>query len=246
MSGTRSPSPKAPATEALIVAHGQPSAPAPAEAALRTLASAVAGLLPQWRVRSATMAAPGRLEGELAGAREPLVFPLFMSDGWFTQTALRARLKGGPGRVLAPLGLDPSLPAFAARQLDAFARSRGWAQAETEVLIAAHGSGSGRSNPSRCAYRFADALSLLAPWSRVRVGFLEEEPGLPAVAAECATKTICLPFFAADGFHVSRDVPAALRRGGFRGGLCASVGNADYIPALIAGALKAAALEKAA
>lgn len=246
MSGTRSPSPKAPVTEALIVAHGQPSAPAPAEAALRRLADAVAVLLPDWRVRSATMASAERLEREMAGAREPLVFPLFMSDGWFTQTALRARLRGAPGRILAPLGLDPTLPVFASRQLRDIADSAGWQVSETEILVAAHGSGGGRANPAQCTRRFADALALAAPWRRVRVGFLEEAPHLAAVAAHCDPHSICIPFFAADGLHVSRDVPSQLREGGFAGLLGASVGIADYIPELIAGALQTAALGKAA
>ena len=41
---------------ALLISHGQPSDPGPAEAALAGLARGVAGHLPGWRVRSATLA----------------------------------------------------------------------------------------------------------------------------------------------------------------------------------------------
>ena len=46
---------------ALIVAHGQPSDPAPAAAALEALAVRVAAHLPGWQVDAATLAQPGRL-----------------------------------------------------------------------------------------------------------------------------------------------------------------------------------------
>ena len=48
--------------QALIISHGQPSDPDPAEAALALLAAKVAALLPDWRVDSATMAKTGALD----------------------------------------------------------------------------------------------------------------------------------------------------------------------------------------
>ena len=41
---------------ALIVAHGQPSDPAPAEMELAAIAAAVAAHLPNWNITSATLA----------------------------------------------------------------------------------------------------------------------------------------------------------------------------------------------
>ena len=43
---------------ALIVAHGQPSDPAPAAAEIAFLAAKVQSLMPDWHVRSATLAEP--------------------------------------------------------------------------------------------------------------------------------------------------------------------------------------------
>ena len=88
---------------ALIVAHGQPSDPLPAAAALDRLALRVAGHLPGWDVRAATLAEAGRLEAQAAGG-PGLVFPLFMAGGWFTGAQIPARLReaGAEGwRVLA-------------------------------------------------------------------------------------------------------------------------------------------------
>ncbi len=99
-----------PIHRALIVAHGQPSDPGPAEAALVRLAERVAAELPAgWQVEAATLAAPGALEAALAragtGAAPLLIYPMFIADGWFTQVNLPARLRaagmkiaqGGPG-----------------------------------------------------------------------------------------------------------------------------------------------------
>ena len=247
MSGTRSPSRKGQATEALIIAHGQPSDPAPAEKALSGIAKNVAQMLPDWTVRSATMAAPGEIERRLGEAeKSPLVYPLFMSGGWFTQTALPERLGLCQTRILRPFGLCERLPVLATDHLSSLAHEKGWRPDQTEILIAAHGSASGRDTPARSTYRFAHALSLLAPWKHVRVGFLEQDPYLAKVAASCGPRSICIPFFAADGYHVANDIPESLAAGGFSGPICPSVGRADYVPGLIADALQTARLEQAA
>ena len=146
-SGTRSPSPMAPATEpaALIVAHGQPSAPEGAERAIAALARAVAAVLPGWRVRGATLAAPGALEAALAalGSRPVPVYPHFMSDGWFVRTRIPQRLAAA-GRadceVLAPFGRDPASAELCLRAAREGALEHGLDPAATTLLIAAHGS----------------------------------------------------------------------------------------------------------
>ena len=70
---------------ALLLSHGQPSDPDPAEAALALLAAQVRGHLPGWQVVSATLAKPGALDA-VAGGTPGLVYPMFMAGGWFTAT----------------------------------------------------------------------------------------------------------------------------------------------------------------
>ena len=67
--------------KALIVSHGQPSDPEPAEAALALLAAKVAELLPDWRVASATLAKPDALAAAVAGRARGVVYPNFRA-GW--------------------------------------------------------------------------------------------------------------------------------------------------------------------
>ncbi len=83
-----------PLLDALIVAHGQPSAPEMAEEALAGFRQKVAKHAPEVCIGSATLAARGSLEGQLANLRPNApVYPLFMSEGWFVKTNLANRLK---------------------------------------------------------------------------------------------------------------------------------------------------------
>jgi sirohydrochlorin ferrochelatase len=240
MSGTRSPSRKAPATEALIVAHGQPSDPAPAEAEIAALAARVAEFLPGWGVRGATLAMPGALEAALAEAgAPPVVYPLFMSDGWFTSKELRRRLAGAEAKVVQPLGLDPALAMLAASEVAARAEARGWPLAEVTLVIAAHGSGRSE-NAARATRSFADRLRERLPLAALRVGFVEQSPTIEEAAARAGPRAICLPFFAARGGHVLEDVPQALSRAGFAGDLAEPIGAHPRIPEMIAESIRAA------
>lgn len=103
---------------ALIVAHGQPSDPGPAEAALARFAARVAAELPAgWQIGSATLAAPGALEAALAeagaGAGPLLIYPMFIADGWFTQVNLPARLRAAGFDLVASAG-GAAMPAAGA------------------------------------------------------------------------------------------------------------------------------------
>ncbi len=242
MSGTKSASRMAPAIDparpgAVIVAHGQPSNPAPAEAALRVLAGKVARHLPGWDVASATMAAPDILERRLQQHSNAAVYPVFMADGWFTGMALPKRLRiSEKPHLMRPLGMDPRLPAIAADVTAQAVAARGWDMAETCLIIAAHG-GQASRNPAKAARVFTAALAALTRFADIRLGFIEESPDLSDVAAGAGNKALCLPFFAANGRHVRRDIPAALSKAGFEGGVLDAIGLADQIPDLIAQSL---------
>lgn len=235
----------APATDprptALIVAHGQPSNPVPAEAALEALAGRVNLLLPNWRIASATMAAKGALKSARLQYPAAAIYPLFMADGWFTATALPARLadKSDQSQQLLPLGMDRHLPALAVKILTQELAVRDWQMSETCLIIAAHG-GRTSKNPAKAARKFTDTIKNLTGFADIRLGFIEETPGLSQIAADTGQKTICLPFFAANGRHVRRDVPTALRAAKFRGVVLNAIGHDARIPDLIARSLQQA------
>lgn len=222
---------------AIIVSHGQPSAPGPAEAALAELAARVAAVLPGWTIASATLATPGALDRAVkkTGA-DALIYPLFMTDGWFTRTMLPQRLGRADTHILPPLGTDPALPDVATEYLGAELARLGWLAKDTCLIVASHGSGKSR-NSARDTERFALALATRMQLAEIRSGYIEEPPFLKDAAQAGGTQAMCLPFFAAEGGHVMQDIPDALDQAGFSGLRLHPIGTHPRIPAMIAAAL---------
>lgn len=244
MSGTKSAFPMAPAIKAppaaLIVAHGQPSNPAVAEAALKKLAGRVNLRLPDWKIDSATMAAKGALQNATLRHPTAAIYPLFMADGWFTGTALPERLmERDHNDLLSPLGMDPQLPAIALEVLTQQLAAQDWKMSKTRLIIAAHG-GRNSKNPAKATRKFVNAIKGISNFAEVRIGFIEEQPDVADVAVDAGACAICLPFFASNGLHVRNDIPVALKKAGFKGVLLDAIGHAAQIPDLIAQSLRLA------
>lgn len=214
---------------ALIVAHGQPSDPEPAASALEYLAAAVASHLPGWDVGAATLAEPGEMARAVAGRAAGVVFPMFMTGGWFTRVQIPARLAeaGALGwTVLEPFGCDPAVHDLCV----SLAREAG----ADQVILAAHGSFKS-AVPSDIARHVAGRIAA-ETGARVAPGFIDQEPQL-ATLTGFGARTVCLPFFAAVGGHVSDDIPQALAAAGFLGRILPPVGLDARVPAIIAAAL---------
>mgnify|MGYP005841347871 CR=1 FL=1 len=222
---------------AIIVGHGQPSDPDPAEADLADFSVRVGAHLPEWQVIGATLAKPGALDAALAACPpNPVVYPMFMSRGWFTQVQLVKRLGDRRARITAPFGVDPGLPAMTAEHLQRVLEAQGWTAAATRLFLAGHGSG--RSpNSARDTHAFATVLARHIGFAELRIGFVEESPFLAEAAQGLGAQAICLPFFAARLGHVIDDIPEALDQAGFTGLRLAPIGCADAAPALVAAAL---------
>ncbi|GMG84662.1 CbiX/SirB N-terminal domain-containing protein [Paralimibaculum aggregatum] len=229
-----------PQRRALIVAHGSPSKPGRPQAAIEALAETVAGRLPGWAIRGATLAAPGALDAAVAalGGRGFAVYPHFMADGWFVSDELPRRLAESGGDklcILPPLGLDPALPPLCLARAREAAGAAGFAPAATGLLIAAHGSPSD-PRAGTAARAVGAAIAAERAFREIRMGFVDEPPFL-AEAARDAGQAICLPLFAGRAGHVLEDLPEALAEGGFRGPVMAPIGTDPEIPAVIASAL---------
>ena len=223
--------------DAIIVAHGQPNAPAPAEAALAAYASKVQAGLPGFRLGSASRADPGRLEAALGQVREGgLIYPMFMSDGWFVRTALADRLGDAPVTVMSPFGMDPDLPRIIARALmGREGRNR------RPIVLIGHGSANGRPAPERATRDFAFALENILRGAVIKVGFLEQSPSIADAMAslpdELRNDAICVPFFATEGDHVRKDIPAELDAIGFTGQVLSTISDFPGVDAMIAAAI---------
>ena len=221
------------------MAHGQPSDPLPAETALAALAARVAVHLPGWQVGSATLAAPGALAVAVARlGPEGRAFPLFMAGGWFVRTHLPARLAEAGGRdwlVLEPLGCDEAVQELAVTLVAENLVAQ--AGPVDSVLVAAHGSGRS-SVPADIARHLAARIKVRTGTLRVEAAFIDQSPQL-AEASGHGPNSICLPFFAAEGGHVSDDLPRALKLAGFQGRVLPALGLDPRLPELIARAILA-------
>jgi sirohydrochlorin ferrochelatase len=219
-------------SQALIISHGQPSDPAPAEAALAALAARVAEHLPGWQVGSATLAAPGALDQAVRSlGPQGRAYPLFMAGGWFTRVQIPTRIAatGATGwQVLEPLGCDPAVHDLAVRLVRE--------AAPDSVLLAAHGSFKS-AVPSAIARHVAARIAA-ETGIRAEAAFIDQDPQLEQATGH-GPGALCLPFFAAEGGHVTEDIPAALAKAGFQGRVLPALGLAAEIPALIAHAILA-------
>ncbi|MFN3577864.1 MAG: cobalamin biosynthesis protein CbiX [Tabrizicola sp.] len=214
---------------AVIVAHGQPSDPRPAGAALEALAAEVGALMPGWSVGAATLAEAGAIARAVAGRPGGLVFPMFMAGGWFTRVQIPQRLaEAGAGDwvVLEPFGCDRSVHDLCVT----IVRETG----ADQVILAAHGSFKS-SAPSDIALHVAGRIAA-ETGAEVTAGFIDQDPRLASLTGRGG---VCLPFFAAAGGHVSDDIPAALAEAGFTGRLLPPVGLDARVPRIIAAAIAA-------
>ena len=222
---------------ALLTAHGQPSAPPPAEIHLAAVAAAVQDHLPDWEVRSATLSSRGFLEAAMCD--DAVIYPFFMARGWFTAHVLPDRLQGFSYRMATPFGLDPALPHLTAKTISEALSSRDWTLDQSDVLLAAHGSARG-PKAAEAAEAFATRLRSALPGLRLRTGYVEETPFIDESAEGMGKQSLCLPFFAQSGAHVREDIPEALSKAGFQGEILPSLGALPMVPKLIADAIRTA------
>lgn len=180
----------------------------------------------------------------LAG-RDLLVYPLFLSDGYFTRTLLPRQLseagafaRGRTVRLLPPLGLDPALVDLVLDRARAVARARDWPEARTELVLLAHGSS---NNPAsrRAAERIAKSIAKRNAFARVRPAFLEEAPFLEDAIVGSRGPVLVVGLFAGEGLHGGDDVPQRVAELGrpdlaFAG----NVGAFEALPDVIAAAIR--------
>ena len=224
---------------AVLISHGQPSDPGPAAKVLADLAQSVATYLPGWLIGSATLAEPGSL-ARATTSPSGRVYPLFMAGGWFTRIALPKRLAeaGASGwQVLEPFGCDPALHDLAADIVAEALAAHQMDPAQSALLLAAHGSFKSPV-PADIARHLSARIGAATGLARVEAAFIDQIPQL-AQATGFGPDSLCLPFFAAAGGHVTQDIPAALKAAGFQGHLLPALGLDPRVPAIIARAIVA-------
>jgi sirohydrochlorin cobaltochelatase len=142
-------------------------------------------------------------------SRDVVVYPLFLSDGYFTRVALprlveeaMRRDKGRAIRILPPLGLEPALADLIADETVAAARAN--VPAETSIVLLAHGSE--KDQASRVATeRLADRVRQRQGFYDTRIAFLEEAPSLADAIEGMNGPIIVVGLFAGEGMHGADD-----------------------------------------
>ena len=255
MSGTRSPSRTAPATEAPF-----------ADAALVLCAHGVRGgagvaLEHAGRIRRlglfrevhacAHKGAPG-LAATLASVEAPTIrfAPLLMAEA-YTLRAILDRLAGAvpPGReliVCRPVGAHPALASLmAGRALRALAE-RGWRTEDTALLVIGHGTGR-HARSSVSGREHAARIAAAHPFREVAVAFLDEAPTVPeALTRLDAPHIVAEGLFVDRGEHGEEDIPALLAGDARAGVYLGPVGCAPEICELILQQAMAARTARAA
>ncbi len=146
---------------------------------------------------------------------ETLVYPLFLSDGWFSRVQLPRLLKethrNGDRtiRILPPLGLDPALADLVAGKAMSAAQAYGFAAALTGIVLLAHGSARDRASQA-AAEQLAAELGATKKFDSVAVAFLEQAPSLSDILSDMSGPVVVVGLFAGEGLHGKEDVSSLI------------------------------------
>lgn len=236
----------APAATALVLAaHGERNVSDPNRSLIEH-ARAVAGRLNLDSVACGVLNGEPLLDTVLekvagSGAKALLIYPFFMSEGYFVETVLPERLSasasGLAATILPPLGHDPGLAKVMMAEALAAAKGAGHAPGETRLLIVGHGSKGGRAS-AEATMRISRKLESLDGFASVATAFLEEPPFIVNQLASEKGPVVVSGFFAGNGMHSTHDVPAAIEETGARAIYAGPVGASPAVRTLIAEAVE--------
>ncbi len=155
----------------------------------------------------------GDVVADLAG-QDVILAPLLMAEG-YTLKAMQKRLEPiesmlGNLSIAAPLGVHPGLADLIIKAAADACRERGWPLAETDLLIAAHGT---RRDPNsgKSALDHVEIIRAKKIFAAVQTGFLDQDPTLKEViAASRACHHVAVGLFIDRGEHGEEDIPVIL------------------------------------
>ena len=152
-------------------------------------------------------------------ADEVVIVPVFTAQGYFTRDVLPAEMglagaltRRGKRRIhlTPPVGGHALLDAIVDARLRDMIAMRGLQPGRTAAAIIGHGTP--RNRHSRAAARAqGERLRALGWLPEVVAVYLDDEPDIVSIYRDTsAPNIVALPFFLAEGSHVTRDVPRAL------------------------------------
>lgn len=246
MSGTRSPAPKAPATEAgapatalLLCGHGARGT----AGVVRRHAEVLRGRGGFAAVAGGCLFGEPSLEEALADLSAPRVVlvPVLMAEG-YTLRVMERRLAAADtahrARLARPLGTHPDIARIAAGLGERAGHAQGWTPRRAALLLVGHGT---LRDPASgdTVRRHASALGRTGRFAAVRTAFLDEPPSIAeALAGLPPMPAAAVGMFTDAGMHGEQDVPRLLaecpRETAYAGPLGPEPEVADLILALAA------------
>ncbi|MHB9288177.1 CbiX/SirB N-terminal domain-containing protein [Halobacteriales archaeon Cl-PHB] len=161
------------------------------------------------RVESASVYGDPTLADALASASDPVVVPLFLSDGYYTRDVLPAALAAAtsPDRTVdyaPPVGTHAAVTDIVRDRIDGAVPAP---DRSVGLALVGHGSTShGQSGDSTRAH--AAKIRETGPYSAVKTFFLDEDRRVDALVGAFDTdELVVVPFFVSAGHHVTEDVP---------------------------------------
>lgn len=172
-----------------------------------------------------------------------LIYPFFMSAGYFTNTVLPKRVLNAKPQVpyafMEPLGFDAGLLELCETEALAAAAAQGFQPRQSRMLIVGHGST--KSNASKGATEcFAAGVAAISAFARIDTCYLEEMPFLDAALDATEQPTVVAGLFAGDGLHAREDVPGALMETGGAQVYTGSLGRSPEIAQMVKRSLEKA------
>lgn len=225
----------------ILAAHGDRGGDQP-NATLLSHASALSGRQIFRSVSAGVLRGEPELEDAVrravaGGARCLAVYPMFMSDGYFTSKVLTQRLDfleiPIDVHIFPPLGSDPRLPELMLSLALRTARDNQWHPSATRLLVVGHGSKIGPASAD-ATRAVAHVIAKGGQFRIVECTFLEEPEFLEdALSRQGEEPSVLVGFFAGDGLHSAEDVPAAIRESGAQAVYAGSIGKAEDLRDLI-------------
>lgn len=227
MSGTRLRSPKEPATRGMIkpalilVAHGERGGLGD-DRLVCGLVDRLSGCEHYRSVQGGFVSKDPSLRSvyETLSPGPVLLYPLFMSDGYFVRRAIpRAlagdgisnHLKAAPVHIATPFGLNPHLPDLVVELASRTIVQSGGNLRDFKLLLVAHGSKHDAASRS-ATEAVAETINRTGPFAAVDKCYLEEQPFLDETLAATSGPTLVLGLFIGEGLHGSVDLPEAVEK----------------------------------
>lgn len=138
------------------------------------------------------------------------ILPLLCGEGYFTETVLPelAATCPVPVRVLPVLGSHPAVPRLLCEQPLAILAERGWAGADTALVVVGHGGRDPKN--AQALHRCITCVTERGPFGQVLALFLDQEPALTLWPSLVTRRNIIVaPFLMGGGGHARQDIPNA-------------------------------------